>query len=151
MTKSKDTILTELNKSINKILEQIETLESLTINKTKNGAYFKTISKKGFEIKDKEYCDLYFETYDNKYCLKYYTYHAIYFKDYAELETKRDAELERLNKYLNEYTKQKEYTINNYESFLKKVSTFYESLTADEQDLLKNMNYDLYNHFRFFN
>ena len=151
MRKDKNTILIELNKSINKVLEQIETLESLTINKTKNGEYFKTITKKGFEIKNKNWIELYCDTYDNKYCLKYgYNYNAIYFADYKELETKKEKELERLNNVLKEYEKQKEYTINHFTELENKIKTFFKDLNEDEIKLLKNMKHSLYIEFMFF-
>ena len=151
MRKDKNTILVELNKNINKVLEQIETLTSLTINKTKNGEYFKTISKKGFEIKNKKWIELYFETYDNKYCLKYgYDYNAIYFKDYAELETKKEKELERLNNVLKDYEKQKEYTKNNFTALENKIKTFFKDLNEDEIKLLQNMKHSLYIDLMFF-
>lgn len=95
MRKDKETILREIIIEINKRKEQIETLKSLKINKTKNGEYFKTISKKGFEINNKKWAEVGFDTYHNKHYLKYgYEYNAIYFTDFVDLETTKKKNLQ---------------------------------------------------------
>ena len=147
MRKDKNTILTELNKSIKIYKEAIECLKSLKVNKTKSGDYHKNINKAGFEIKDKGWKELYFETYDNKYCLKYYSYYSIYFADYAELEQKRDAELEKIKNLLTKYEKEKEYLLENYERLNTKIRAFYKTLNENEIELLKSMSLDTYLHF----
>lgn len=144
MTKSKDTILIELNKIIKEHKEALECLESLQVNKTKSGEYHKNINKAGFEIKHKEYKELNFDTYYNKYCLKYYSYYSIYFKDYAELEQKRGAELERIKNLLAKYEKEKEYLLSNYERLNAKIRAFYKTLNEDEIELLKSMSFHTY-------
>ena len=139
MRKSKETILTELNKSIKIYKEAIECLKSLKVNKTKSGDYHKNINKAGFELKDKGWKELYFETYDNKYCLKYYSYYSIYFKDYAELE--------KIKNLLTKYEKEKEYLLENYERLNTKIRAFYKTLNENEIELLKSISFDTYLHF----
>lgn len=145
MKKPQKTILKEIEFNINKVKEQIETLKTLTINKTKNGEYFKTITKKGFEIKNKKRSYLGFETYYNKYCLKYgFDYNAIFFADYKELETNKEKELTRLNNLLKDYEKQKEYTATNYNELVDKINSFFRNLNENEQKLLSKIKQSLY-------
>lgn len=151
MKNTKEKILTNIRVSIAKEKEKLEILNSLKINTTKSGAYHKTITKAGIEIKDKQYATLSYDTYEKKYCLNYYSYSSLYFNTYEELEQERDKYIAATKNRLNKYTEQLEYTEQNYDKLIKKVRQFYLELNANDKELLNDIDHSLASALLWFN
>lgn len=150
MKKTKEEILTNIRVAIAQEKTRLEILNSLKINTTKSGAYHKTITKAGIEIKDKEYKTLTYDPYYKIYRLEYYSYSSLFFHTYEELEQERDKQLAVIKNNLNYYNKQLEYTEKNYDKLIEKVRNFYLDLNENDRELLNDIDQPLVNSLLWF-